>query len=211
MWRFAFERCWSENESIVLLRVPQIWYFVFIDQLGWDAQDQGQYLSFSGIARIVYMLVLFPIISRLFSKQTSTAAGKIKFDLNIIRLCVLVSIVCVILDAFAPNGTVLYAIAIFESFATLALPTIQSMLSSSVPKENQGLLFAGLGFCTTATGLLMGVVYPTIWSKTVSTVPNAFFFMGALLYCFGFLTFVILVSHQQVVSDREKVNPDNFD
>lgn len=194
--------------SLAASQQRTIFFFYVSYTFGWDSQDEGQYLLVMCLTRMTHMLLIYPILTRLFRKTLSETEGKARFDLTLIRVGVLVSSTCALLQAFSTKGWNLYIITILDGFATLANPTNQSLLSASVPAVSQGLLFSGLSFISSSLGLIFGVVFPTIWSATVRTRPNSFLFVTSFIYFLSFVAFLgpkvesVLLQHSIVVAEE---------
>jgi DHA1 family tetracycline resistance protein-like MFS transporter len=188
-----------------------VFFFYVSFTFGWDSQDEGQYLLVASISRMVYMLIVYPLLAKVFSSLIATPKGKAKFDLNLIRVGVLIAAFCSLMQALSKKSWHFYGIALIDGFSTLASPTIQSLLSGNVPKSTQGLLFSGVSFITQIVGLLFGIIMPNIWAFTVkSQFANAFLFVVSSLYfCAGF-AFVTGVSSKRILEGREKANETNL-
>ncbi|KAJ3306384.1 hypothetical protein HDV03_005351 [Kappamyces sp. JEL0829] len=184
-----------------------VFFFYVSYTFGWDAQDEGQYLLVASGSRMIHMLITYPLLTKMFSKLCSDPKGKARFDLNLIRVGVLVAALGAVMQAFSKKGWYLYMITLVDGIATLANPTIQSLLSSNVPKSSQGLLFSGISFTTQVTGVVFGVIMPSIWATTVKMqFANAFLLVVAMLYFLAGFAVVAGVSSKRILEGRDKAH-----
>jgi MFS family permease len=179
-------------------------FFYYVSyRFGWDAQDEGQYILVSCIARLAHMLGTFQLLTYWYKDRCTTKEGKARFDLWLIRGALFVSSASAVLNALAPKGWMLYVIACVEAIGTLANPTLRSLLSGSVPSSSQGLLFSGVTFTEHVLGMIFGIIFPNIWSYTVRTHPNFFLYVIASLMLLAGC-FLLLPSPENVLDTHLK-------
>jgi hypothetical protein len=162
--------------------------FVF----GWDAQDEGQFLLLGGIAKIMVLMVIYPTARTLFRKES--ILEQTQFDLTIIRVSVMFSMLSFILYAIVSQSGLIYVIAILEALGTLASPTLRSILSLWVNQESQGLFFAGLAMMDHLIAVIMGILFPAIWIITIESFPNSFLLGVATVFMFASLILFFLTA-----------------
>ncbi|KAJ3253481.1 hypothetical protein HK103_000513 [Boothiomyces macroporosus] len=153
---------------------------------GWDAQDEGQYLLASSICRMLNMLLVYPFLTKIFAKFISEQKGMAFFELTIVRTSLLLFSLATLIIAFADKGWMLYAVIPIQGFATIAIPTLRSLLSNAIPSESQAQLFSGISTIEKILNLIFSVVYQSVWAATVETNANAFLLLdsGILLIAF---------------------------
>ena len=176
-------------------------FFYYVSyKFGWDAQDEGQYTVISCTSRLVHMLITFPILKLMFRKAIKNPQKKALFDISIIRMGILIMAVSQVMFALASQGYMMYIISFFDAVGTLCSPTARALLSSSVPKESQGLLFSGVSSVEHLFSMTSSVLFPMVWGATVNTMPNAFFLLIGGLLLVGFLVSLMLNSKKIVES-----------
>jgi Na+/melibiose symporter-like transporter len=184
-------------------------FFYYVSfRFGWDAQDEGQYILVSCIARLTHMLGTFPLLTYWFKDSCGTRKEKARFDLWLIRGALFIASGTAVLTALAPKGWMLYVIVCVEAVGTLANPTLRSLLSGSVASSSQGLLFSGVNFTEHVLSMLFGIIFPNIWSHTVRTHPNFFLYVIACLMCLAGC-FLLLATPENVVEFHSKVQEEN--
>ncbi|KAI8900478.1 major facilitator superfamily domain-containing protein [Globomyces pollinis-pini] len=160
-------------------------FFYYVSyRFGWDSQDEGVYLLVSSITRMACMVLVYPVLTRLFS---SFIAGgkKTTLDLNLLRMALFLAAVAPVLQGLVPNGIDLFFITPIQAFGSLAMPTLRSLLSKTIPSDSQGALFSGLSFIEQIFGVVFNLTLPMVWKSTVKTQPNAFLFVIGFIYLFG--------------------------
>ncbi|EGF84035.1 hypothetical protein BATDEDRAFT_85470 [Batrachochytrium dendrobatidis JAM81] len=189
-------------------------------RFGWDSFIEGQYMLIGTISRVAHMAITFPIITYLFSPTSSLALGrrsassvergvsgsanlKTRFDLYIILSAITVGALSTFAIAFADQTWQLFVIPLFDGFASLASPTIRSLLSLSIPTTSQGQMFAFLQLLESCVGMITGIIYPIIWSSTVNTtMPNLFLVISGCL--FGCAAIAMLFTHFEDIGHCDK-------
>jgi DHA1 family tetracycline resistance protein-like MFS transporter len=170
-------------------------------EFGWDAQDEGQFMLVSSLSRICQMIIVFPFLTRIFKHLQSTKMSKVSFDLTLIRIGIFLNFCAYMLFAVADNGFWFYLITFVDSFATLAAPTLRSILSLTVEGHNQGLLFSGISFLAQIISMIANVIFTNVWSFTVSTRPESFLYVVAGVYMAIFI--VLQYPNSKKISDSQ--------
>lgn len=127
------------------------------------------------------------------------------FDLTLIRVGVYIASFSALMQALATVSWYLYIIAIFDGFAALVSPNIQSLLSASVPKTTQALLFSGITFSSQVISLIFAAIMPVVWSNTARSKPNAFLYLVSLFYALAGVSLLFGVSGDALLAARDRV------
>lgn len=135
---------------------------------GWDSFDQGIYLLFFALSRLFTMVLVFPIVKKVFVQSTM-------FDIWILRFSLLVMTFGVFLISSATYGWMLLVIVSFEGLSALGTPTAKGLLSKSVSHESQGLMFSCIQVVQQMGLLTATIIFPNIWALTVNTSYNRSF------------------------------------
>merc|ERR1719354_295907 len=184
-------------------------FFFYVSYIfGWDSQDEGQYILAMSFCKLVFMAGLYPVLTKMFSKNISSLKGKAKFDISVILVTVFVATIVPLSQAFATKGWQLYIITVLEGFTALSDPTIKSLLSRAVASNNQGLLFSGISLVTQVVGLVAGVIFPLIWAITVKSVPSAFFLVSTCLYFSSLVLFGLGLNSDRLILSYDKDDQD---
>lgn len=179
-----------------LIGKGQFFYFVAF-KFGWDSYDEGLFMMTSSLIRTFYMLAIFPLLVRLFSKLRSEKEGRLRFDLNLIRICLVIAALTSVALGVVPNSIGLYITSIFDGFVILASPILRSLVSNSVHSSQSAQLFSSVQFLEQAVGLVFGILFPLIWANSVGWMPNLILLMCGALY--GLAALVMTFAGSEVV------------
>ena len=135
---------------------------------GWDSFDQGIYLLIFALGRLLTMVLIFPIVKRIFTQS-------ILFDLWILRISLMVMTFGAFLMSTATAGWMLLAIVTFEGLSALGTPTAKGLLSKSVSHESQGAMFSSIQVIQQLGVLTATLIFPNVWAQTVNTPYNRAF------------------------------------
>jgi DHA1 family tetracycline resistance protein-like MFS transporter len=179
-------------------------YYVSL-RFGWDSQDEGQFILVAAGTRMFHMLISYPFLARVFSSASESPERKMSFDLALIKIGLLIASLSALMQALASVSWYLYIIVLFDGFGALVSPTIQSLLSSSVSKSTQALLFSGITFSSQVVTLLFSPLMPVLWSNTAKTIPNLFLFVVGIFYGLAGLLITFGISETMLIEARDKV------
>ncbi|KAJ3167000.1 hypothetical protein HDU87_001892 [Geranomyces variabilis] len=205
-------------------------------RLGWDSLDEGIYLLYLSVTRLIWMLGVGGLIDRHASKPTlpnpalasagvqvpapppytvegadagvsaplaapasdSTAEAtvipplildvrrKVRSEVMTVRLGMVVSAIGMITIGFLSEGWMVYVVATFTGFGTLAKPTIRALLSRSTPPTLQGRMFSILQITDQIASVMSSFIFPPIWAATVGTrFPGTFLFVIGVCFLAG--------------------------
>ncbi|KAJ3149420.1 hypothetical protein HDU89_003784 [Geranomyces variabilis] len=206
-------------------------------RLGWDSLDEGIYLLYLSVTRLIWMLGVGGLIDRHASKPTlpnpalasagvqapvpppytveavgadvsappvaapasdSTAEAtaipplildvrrKVRSEVMTVRLGMVISAIGMITIGFLSEGWMVYVVATFTGFGTLAKPTIRALLSRSTPPTLQGRMFSILQITDQVASVMSSFIFPPIWAATVGTrFPGTFLFVIGVFFFAG--------------------------
>jgi len=79
-----------------------------------------------------------------------------------------------------------------DGIASIAIPTIRSILSKSAGSAEQGLLFSSLALLECLIGIISPFIFGNLYRETVTWMPQLIFFVMSSFFASGFLlTFFI--------------------
>lgn len=145
---------------------------------GWDSFDQGVYLLIFALGRIFTMILVFPIVKRIFVQS-------ILFDIWIMRFSLLVMTIGAFLMSASTYGWMLLVTVSIEGLSALGTPTTKGLLSKSVSQESQGLMFSCIQVIQQLGLLTATIVFPNLWAYTVNTAYNRSFLYVELFVRFN--------------------------
>ena len=150
------------------------WAYYTIERYGWTEAEVGYSLGFIGLMiAIVQGGVIRLVVSRI---------GQVKS----VYVGLMFNAVGLGLIGFAGEGWMLYAIMIPYALGGLAGPSIQGIMTSQVPDNEQGELQGGLTSLVSVTSiigpLLMTFIFSAFTAKEASLyLPGAPFMLGGIL------------------------------
>ncbi len=152
--------------------------FVLANQLrfGWDTRQNGMALALAGLGSAV--------VQGLLVRRIVPALGEWRAAL----LGSSLTVVAYLLIALAPYGWVVLLGIVVQSSGAFTNPSVQGMVSASVPAdrqgETQGALSSVQGLVAIVSPLVAGTVFAHFSGPhALITLPGAPFIVSALAYC----------------------------
>lgn len=125
---------------------PAIWAFYTQASLGWEAGTIGLSLAYYGVVLAFAQAWLGPKLVERFGAGRTILAG----------LCL--GLACLIGYGTAPPTLVVWILTPINAIASLAMPTLQSVMSSSTDRQTQGRLQGVLGSVTAVATILSPLI-----------------------------------------------------
>ncbi|KAJ3272471.1 hypothetical protein HDV01_005541 [Terramyces sp. JEL0728] len=201
---------------LTIVQEGQSKFFNYVSYtFGWDAQDEGQYVLAASFCRMLSMLLVYPLLTRLFANFIKEPRGMAFFELTIIRTSLMLFALATLVIAFADKGWILYSVIPIQGFAIIAIPTLRSLLSNAIPAESQAQLFSGISTIEKVLNLIFSVVYQSIWAATVENNANTFLLMDVGVLLVAFLLMLVptvngIVKGKIATEDQVPVAGDNL-
>ena len=193
--------------SAAIMGGKSLFFYYAAFKFGWDALDEGQYMLVSSGYRMVYMLLVFPMLTSMFGKLRKEPLGRALFDVNLVRLCFVVAALSNVAMATVTKGEWVYAVSLVECFSILGSPTLRTLVSNSVPSALSAQVFAGVQFCEQILGMILGFIFPIVWTKTINVFPG--FFLLLLAFCFALSVLVLSLANPAELVPIDVVESDD--
>lgn len=150
------------------------WPYFTMYKFGWDSKMVGLSLGVSGIMAIVVQGGLIRYLNPRIGNEKSIYFGLTLYALGMLMF------------AFAGLEWMMFAILVIYGFGGIAGPALQSVISSQVPKNEQGELqgtLASLMSLTSMIGppLMTGIFFYFTHNEAPFKFPGAPFFLGFIL------------------------------
>ncbi|CAG8559304.1 1243_t:CDS:2 [Paraglomus brasilianum] len=116
-----------------------------------------------------------------FTAKDLQARKALKFDIWALRFGFIIETISFIGYGLTPTGFGFYVIGIFQCLSAMVLPTIKSLLINLVPHSKTGEVLGATGVLEALMRILAPLLFNTIYSLTVSTVPHAVWLVIAAL------------------------------
>lgn len=147
-----------------------IWVLYGAERFGWDTVHMGLSLSAFGISGALVQAFLVGPLSRRFGDLGALLIG-IGFDM-----------LAYVLMAFASRGWMGYAIAPLFALGGVAMPALQSLVTSRVNDDQQGQLQGVLASLMSLAGIAGPVLTTAVFFSTRTIWVGAVWIIGAALY-----------------------------
>ena len=147
-----------------------IWVLYGAERFGWDSVHMGISLSVFGITGALAQAFLVGPLTRRFG------------DLGTLMIGVAFDALAYTLMAFADQSWMGYAIAPLFAFGGVAMPALQSLLTSRVSDEQQGQLQGVLASLMSLAGIVGPVLTTAVFFSTRDIWIGTIWLVGAALY-----------------------------
>jgi len=147
-----------------------IWVFYCAERFGWDSIHMGISFSVFGVSGALAQALLVGPLTRRFG------------DLGTLMIGVGFDVLAYTLMAFAYQGWMGYAVAPLFALGGVAMPALQSLLTSRVSDEQQGQLQGVLASLMSLAGIVGPVLTTAIFFATRDIWIGTVWLVGAGLY-----------------------------
>lgn len=188
--------CIALTEFLLTLvkRPPTLLYAML--KFKWTAYEGSLYYTCTSLLKLMMMVGILPLLSKLFKKKcpkayTPSAADQEKlisnstiFDIWMVRIGIGMDAVCLALAGLASN-VVLFTIAgMLQSISMLAQPSIRGLLTTCVKPTEVGELLGAFAILDSIAMIISHVGINFIYSSSVLKMPNLTFFVcSAIASC----------------------------
>lgn len=147
-----------------------IWVFYGAERFGWDSVHMGLSFAVFGISSTLAQAFLVGPLSRRFG------------DLGTLMIGVAFDTLAYVLMAFADQSWMGYAVAPLFSLGGVAMPALQSLVTSRVSDEQQGQLQGVLASLMSLAGIVGPVLTTAVFFATRDVWIGTIWLCGAALY-----------------------------
>jgi DHA1 family tetracycline resistance protein-like MFS transporter len=147
-----------------------IWVLYGAERFGWDTVHMGVSLSVFGVSGALVQAFLVGPLSRRFGDLGALVIG-IAFDM-----------LAYVLMALASQGWMGYAVAPLFALGGVAMPALQSLVTSRVSDDQQGQLQGVLTSLTSLAGIVGPVLTTALFFWTKNIWIGSIWLVGAALY-----------------------------
>lgn len=147
-----------------------IWVLYGAERFGWDSVHMGLSLSAFGISGALAQAFLVGPLSRRFG------------DLGTLMIGIAFDMLAYVLMAFADQSWMGYAVAPLFALGGVAMPALQSLVTSRVSDDQQGQLQGVLASLMSLAGIVGPVLTTAVFFSTKSIWIGTIWLVGAALY-----------------------------
>lgn len=152
---------------------PSLWVLYTGARYGWGSRQVGISLALVGILAAIVQAGLAGKILKIIGERTGVYVG------------LLAMAAAMTLYGAATDGWMLYGIIFIGSIAGLGSPAVQSIISRSVPADEQGAVQGALNSITSISGIVGPLLWTGLFSWAIAphrhfNVPGLPFFLAAI-------------------------------
>ncbi|RDL36224.1 MFS general substrate transporter [Venustampulla echinocandica] len=169
-------------------------------RFSWDTADTSKFVSAVNIVRVSGLIIVLPLLgylvrTRRANKQRRESgfavpephSGSDFLDLAIIRTAIFLEVLGYGGYALAGDGKLFVLAGALAALGGIGSPTLQSALTKHVPHDKVGQLLGATGLLHALARIVAPIVFNTIYSKTVGTLPQAVFVVLSASFGVAFL------------------------
>ncbi|CEP13009.1 hypothetical protein [Parasitella parasitica] len=214
LWRASSEH--ASRYALPLMAVVQFLVYIVVMppsflyamlRFGWTAYEGGLYFSLCAFSRVIVMLAVLPLLSKLFHRNKATPAHSpsakesasptrtttadirsvqdirhaLLFDAWMIRTGLSIETLCFVLYGLVTTSVGFSITGAFQGLAMLASPSLRSLLTSLVGPSEIGELLGAMAVLEACGMIISQLTINTIYSASVAVMPNLIFFVCAVI------------------------------
>lgn len=160
-------------------------------RFGWTAVNSSIYLSIVNICRVLGLIVVLPILTRVVrgpaTKDSAGHKGADMLDINIIRAAIVFDLIGYVGIALTPSGAMMVLAGMIASLGGIGSPTLQSSLTKHIPADRTGQVLGASGLLHALARVVAPTILNLIYSQTVGI------YAGIVFICLASVFVVIFV------------------
>ncbi|EOD44126.1 putative tetracycline-efflux transporter protein [Neofusicoccum parvum UCRNP2] len=166
-------------------------------QFGWSNFETSRLVSIVNGSRVFCLLVVLPIITRLFKGRGSgrrglnpaeRPSGADSFDLWLIRFAIALDTLGYLGYTLASSGSLFLASGAVAAAGGMGSPTLQSSLTKHVPADRTGQLLGAIGLLHALARVVAPTVFNAIYAATVGSFTQLVFVCLTSVFALAFAT-----------------------
>lgn len=160
-------------------------------RFGWTAVDSSMYLSAVNVCRVLGLVVLLPILTRIFrgpaQVQSLGHKGADMLDINIIRGSIVFDLIGYVGYAMTPSGAIMVISGMIASLGGIGSPTLQSALTKHIPADRTGQVLGASGLLHALARVVAPTIFNLIYRETVGVYAGTVFICLASVFVIVFI------------------------
>lgn len=180
----------------------------------WGNFETNMFIAIVNIFRVSVLLVLLPLISRIFkSREARTSvqqnSGSDALDLYIIRVAVFFDLVGYIGYATVKTGPLFIISGTIASIGGMGAPTLSAALTKHVPQDRTGEVLGAMGLLHALARVVAPTIFNLIYSRTVAAMPQTVFMCLSAVFGLAFMLSWFIKPHGMFCTHHPcvKINP----
>ncbi|KAG2180173.1 hypothetical protein INT43_003962, partial [Umbelopsis isabellina] len=163
--------------TTMIMLPPTLLYAML--RFGWTAYEGGFYMSMQSFTKLMALVVVLPIITRIFKRKNQPHRKDILFDAWMMRIGYAVDAIGLIMMATAPDVPTFYGAGAVQALSMVAQPSTKSLLTVLVKPNEVGELFGAITVVDAVAGIISQFFVNALYAATVKTMPNVVFYACA--------------------------------
>ncbi|KAF2803994.1 MFS general substrate transporter [Mytilinidion resinicola] len=184
--------------SVAMGAMTIVVYYTNIE-FGWGNLETSKFVSIVNSCRVISLIVLLPIVTRLVRGSTGTSkqrnTGSDKFDLYVIRVAVLFDMAGFLGYTLARSGGAFILSGALASAGGIGSPTLGSALTKHVPPDRTGQLLGAVGLLHALGRILGPVIFNAIYGATVGKFRQTVFICLTATFGLAFICSLFIRPH----------------
>ncbi|KAF2996072.1 hypothetical protein E8E13_004157 [Curvularia kusanoi] len=176
-------------------------------QFDWQSFESGRFVSVVNACRVVALLVVLPLLTRLVRGKNGTmkqrSSGTDLFDLSIIRAAIFFDAMGYVGYALAPNGAFFTLSGVITATGGIGSPALGAALTKHVPSDKVGQLLGATGLLHAIARVVGPTVFNGIYSATVAGYRQTVFVVLASTFGLAFVCSWFVRPHVYLEDDNE--------
>ncbi|KAL6718714.1 hypothetical protein ACLMJK_002948 [Lecanora helva] len=147
---------------------------------GWDTFATTVFVSIVNTSRVITLLILLPLLSRLLRGPVSTRAkpknsGSDRIDLGIIRSAILFDFLGYVGYTLVRTGPLFILCGALAAVGGMGSPTLQAALTKHAPPDKTGQVLGAMGLLHATARVVAPIVFNLTYAKTVGGFTQTVF------------------------------------
>jgi hypothetical protein len=163
--------------ATIIMMPPTLLYAML--KFRWTAYEGGFFMSMSSFTRLIVLVVVLPILNRIFKRPNQSRRRDILFDTWMMRIGYIVDAIGLALIAIAPNSATFYGAGATQSLSMIAQPSAKSLLTVLVKPTEVGELLGAISVVDAVAGIVSQFCVNALYAASVKTMPSLTFYFCA--------------------------------
>ncbi|KAF1847401.1 MFS general substrate transporter [Cucurbitaria berberidis CBS 394.84] len=177
-------------------------------QFGWQELESGRFVTIVNSCRVFALLIIMPLITRLFRGKTSTSrlpkSGSDLFDLSIIRAAIFFDTLGYLGFALVRKGEFFALSGALAAVGGIGSPALGAALTKHVPQDKIGQLLGAMGLLHAAARVVGPTIFNGIYSATVGSYRQTVFVCLTATFGVAFLCSWFVRPHVYIDDDDKR-------
>ena len=160
-------------------------------RFGWTAVNSSMYLSAVNVCRVLGLVVVLPLLTRIFrgpqQMHSKGHKGSDMLDIWIIRGSVIFDLLGYVGYALTTSGAVMVLSGMVAAMGGIGSPTLQSSLTKHIPADRTGQVLGASGLLHALARVVAPTIFNLIYSQTVGIYAGIVFICLASIFVVVFI------------------------